>query len=48
MGDWVDERIVLKWVLEEAVFKGVDWIRLAVGRDQSRPHVNAVVIVWVA
>jgi hypothetical protein len=33
--------------LREIGWENVDWIRLAQDRDQWRPHVNAVMNLWV-
>jgi hypothetical protein len=38
----VDGRIILKWILKEVGWEGVDWIDMAQDRDRWRAVVSAV------
>jgi hypothetical protein len=38
----VGERIILKWILREMGWGGMDWIELAQDRDQWRALANTV------
>jgi hypothetical protein len=39
----VHKRIILKWVLKEIGWEGVDWIQMVQDRDQWRTLVNIVI-----
>jgi hypothetical protein len=43
----IDGRILLKWIFEKWVGKGVDWIDVAEDRDRWRALVNVVINLWV-
>jgi hypothetical protein len=43
----VDEKIILRWILEKRGGGDVDWIRLAQDRDQWRTAVNTVMNLQV-